>query len=79
MGDIKKAKGEVPFYTVGSTSYIDGDGELVTYNSLSSVMIGDQNDLTLLSDYPPCTIAYTAGFKEMWQLDIDGTWVEIGG
>lgn len=36
------------------------------------------NDLSLLNEhYHPGTIAYTAGFKKMWQLGVDDSWVSL--
>ena len=46
-----------------------------------TVMIEDVNDLTALAALvKPGTIAYVAGWTEAWQMDTDGTWVQmIGG
>jgi len=43
------------------------------------VLVGAESDLASLAPYgyEPGTIAHTAGFKNMWQLDVDGTWVDM--
>lgn len=47
--------------------------------SIGAVMVKDENSLPELKNYPYGTIAFTAGYKKMWQLDFDGTWVSIIG
>lgn len=47
--------------------------------SIGAVMVKDEGELANLSNYPFGTIAFTAGYKKMWQLDFDGTWVSIIG
>lgn len=47
--------------------------------SIGAVMVKDETELTNLTGYAPGTIAFTAGYKKMWQLDFDGTWVIIVG
>ena len=43
-----------------------------------SYMVESQSKLADIPDAQPGTIAYTAGFKAMWQLDTDGvTWVSV--
>lgn len=40
-----------------------------------SVMVTQQSDLQYIpEDVPIGTIAFTAGFKKIWQKDIDGSW-----
>lgn len=45
--------------------------------SIGAVMVKDEGELANLSNYPYGTIAFTAGYKKMWQLDFDGTWVSM--
>lgn len=46
--------------------------------SIGSVLISSESALSDLTGYPPGTIAFTAGYKSMWQLDLDGeTWVDM--
>lgn len=52
------------------------------YFSDSAPMIEVQNEAKLanLAGAQPGTIAHTAGYKKIWQLDTDGTtWVEMPG
>ncbi len=51
------------------------NGVIYTGAKAESVMVTSQSDLEQLSGYAPGTIAYTAGFTDMWQLAADGTWV----
>lgn len=38
-------------------------------------MVTQQSDLQYIpEDVPIGTIAFTAGFKKIWQKDIDGSW-----
>lgn len=62
---------------IGQTDYVQ-DGELHRGGTAPSVMVTAQTDLeNLPDDYPPGTIAYTAGFKAMWQLSAAGEWVSL--
>ena len=63
--------------SIGTTDYIDDNGDITTDVEISSIMVRSSSDLTSLSDYKPGTIAYTAGFSSMWQKSADGTWSEI--
>ena len=43
-----------------------------------SVMVPDESDLEdIPSELPVGTIAYTAGYKKMWQKAADGEWVSL--
>ena len=47
-------------------------------SAIGSVMVSSESDLDGLTGYPSGTIAFTAGYKKMWQLDVDGTtWVDM--
>lgn len=63
---------------IGQLDYVQ-DGELHRGGTAPSVMVTAQADLSQLPGgvYPPGTIAYTAGFKAMWQLAADGSWVSL--
>lgn len=62
---------------VGQTDYIDNNG-LHSVGTASAVMISNESELAeLLKHYPPGTLAYTAGFKAMWQLNAAGAWVSM--
>lgn len=44
----------------------------------SAVMVTAESDLANLPDtYEPGTIAYTAGYQDIWQLAADGTWADF--
>lgn len=59
------------------TDYVDSNGRIIRNDDAKMVMVRNKSDLDLLNDYRPGTIAYTAGFKNMWQLDADGEWQTI--
>ena len=62
---------------IGQVDYVK-DGELHRGANTPSVMVTAEADLAELpKDYPPGTVAYTAGFKAMWQLDSAGNWVSM--
>ena len=68
--------------TVGRVQ-TEGEIDFVKNNSLyrgasaESVMVTSEDDLSNLDVYTPGSIAFTAGFKKMWQLSADGAWVDI--
>ena len=45
------------------------------------VLVNSENDLEALGPYgyEPGTLAYTAGFAQMWQLSASGEWVSVFG
>lgn len=59
--------------------YVDGNGNLVKNDAAKMVMIRNKSDLDLLDDgdYRPGTFAYTAGFKNLYQLDANYEWQTI--
>lgn len=59
------------------TDYVDGNGNLVKNDDAKMVMVRNKADLDILGNYRPGTIAYTAGFKNMWQLDASSEWQTI--
>lgn len=63
--------------TSGEVDYLK-DGTLNRGANAPSVMVASDDDLASLTDiYTPGTVAYTAGFKAMWQLDTAGNWVSM--
>lgn len=43
-----------------------------------SVMVSSADDLDVIpEDVPIGTIAFTAGYKKIWQKDVDGTWATL--
>lgn len=59
--------------------YVDSAGDLVQGVPSGGVMVRSVDDLANLPAgvYEPGTMAYTAGYKGMWQLAADGTWVDM--
>ena len=53
------------------------DGVLYKGNVAESVMVESSEDLSSLTGLTPGSIAYTAGFESIWQLDASNTWVEL--
>ena len=63
--------------TLGYTDYIK-DGKIVQGASGSAVMVRSSDDLaSIANDYAPGSIAYTAGFKGLWQLSAAREWVDM--
>lgn len=62
--------------TVSEIDYVQ-DGVLHICAPSEGVMVESEDQLEGLPDYRPGTIAFTAGFKKMWQLGADGTWEAI--
>ena len=60
----------------GYTDYVK-DGEIHEHAYCKPVMVPNEDALTLLADYEPGTVAYTAGFLAIWQKAADGTWVSV--
>lgn len=61
----------------GSTNDVVHGNLLVKDTPAPSVLVSAQSDLANLPAYPAGTIAYTAGFKAMWQLDAAGSWISV--
>lgn len=53
------------------------DGVVYKGSGSASVMVESQSDLAGLEKSAPGTIAFTAGYVNMWQKKADGTWVEM--
>ena len=62
--------------TQSEASYVK-DGTIHRRVVASSVMVNDASELDLLNFFPPCSIAYTAGFEKIWQKSTTGEWVEV--
>ena len=62
---------------VGNQDYVLG-GEIHKNAPIAVILVGSESDLALLAGkYEPGAVAYTAGFVNIWQLGIDGNWVEV--
>ena len=75
---------EVKTITQNKTKVIAGGvNDVVHGNTLikdtpsPAVLVSAETDLANLPAYPAGTIAYTAGFQAMWQLDAAGEWVSV--
>ena len=61
-------------------AYLDSDDNLVMNVSAPDVMIPSEDKLSVLASFDACvpgTVAFTPGFQGVWQLGIDGTWVDM--
>ena len=65
--------------TLGNVDFVDADGAIHTEEPVRGVMVRSEDDLALsaFEDYSPGTIAFTAGFENLWQKAADGTWASI--
>lgn len=61
----------------GSTNDVVHGNLLVKDTPAPTVLVEAETDLAQLPAYPAGTIAYTAGFKGMWQLDTSGDWISV--
>lgn len=55
------------------------NGVLHVNSEARAVCVTGQNDLAELTGYSPGSIAFTAGYKNIWQLGADGAWVDLLG
>lgn len=62
---------------IGSTDYINSNGEIQHNEEQVAVMVRNESDLSNLTAYAPGTIAYTAGFSAIWQKGYDGNWTGV--
>ena len=53
------------------------DGVLYPDNPIRQVLVGSESDLDQLGEYAPGTLAFTAGYLNIWQKSVDGTFVAI--
>ncbi len=65
--------------------YVDANGDTRRAEGSEGVLVRSGDDLPALAArfgegiYVPGLIAYTAGYKAMWQLDANGDWINIVG
>ena len=63
--------------TLDEIDYV-ANGDVYHGVHTSNILVGSESDLAQLTGYTPGSIAHTAGWASMWELDIDGaTWVPI--
>lgn len=60
--------------TVDSVTDYVKDGILHKNAVAGTVMVESSADLDNLTEYETGSIAYTAGYSDIWQKDADGTW-----
>lgn len=58
--------------------YVDSSGDIHVHVKVGEIIVTDEDDLATLTGYNVGSIAYLAGFSQMWQLNAAGDWVEIG-
>lgn len=58
--------------------YVDSDGNIVVHAKRNFVMVRDENDLDLLTNYGVGSVAYTADSSNTWVKDADGQWNSLG-
>lgn len=57
--------------------YVDAKNGPSSYSDDTQIMVRNESELTKFKDVKPGSIAYTAGYKKMWQKDSDGNWVAL--
>lgn len=60
--------------TRGMNDYVL-NGQIVNNAVTEQILISSASDLAGLDNYSPGAIAYTAGYRQMWQKAPDGSWV----
>ena len=64
-------------YSKDATAYVK-DGVVYKNAPINLVLVTSKSDAeTLLTDFEPGTIAYTAGFNQMWQKAPNGSWADF--
>ena len=75
-----KRRGDRPMIDVISTmqpiDYVK-DGAVYQNSCPIAIMVGSEDDLDILTDYTPGSLAFTADLKNLWQLDASGTWQAV--
>jgi hypothetical protein len=68
--------GAIPRLTLGLHDIVMEDG-IHRNEPISQILVRGSADLALLTGYGVGSVAYTPGFGKIWQLDYNGTWVEV--
>lgn len=68
--------GAIPRLTLGLHDIVMEDG-IHRNEPISQILVRGSADLALLTGYGVGSVAYTPGFGKIWQLDHNGTWVEV--
>ena len=59
--------------------YVDSNGNIVVHAKRNFIMVRDENDLELLSNYGVGSTAFTADGSSTWVKDASGEWQASGG
>ena len=59
--------------------YVDSDGNIIVHAKRNFVMVRDENDLDLLTNYGVGSVAFTADASGVWVKDAEGTWNSQSG
>lgn len=64
--------------TSGEIDYVNNEGELHTGANAPAILVRAEGDLANLPNtYAPGSLAFTAGFKQMWQRNAEGKWISL--
>jgi len=58
------------------TDYVK-NGILHRGPSSNGILVESESDLSELPEYRPGTLAHTAGYVHVWEIDADGEWITI--
>ena len=74
-----KNKRKADLYAVQNIGMHDAviGGDIYQELPTKSVLVAQESDLDYLSEYEPGTFAHTAGFVNIWEKGVDGTWVSL--
>lgn len=73
---IEKVQAMETIRTSENINIVDGN-DILIHVPQTNIMVSGQSDLSKLADYPAGVLAFTAGYTQIWQKGIDGTWVEV--
>jgi hypothetical protein len=58
-------------------NFIDQNGIPKSYNDDHTCIVRTADELSNFIDLPPGSIAYTAGYEHVWQMNPNKEWVEL--
>ena len=62
---------------MGNIDYVK-NGRIIADVPSNQVMVTNKFEAeSMLVDYPPGTIAFTAGYADIWQKKADGSWADF--
>ena len=59
--------------------YVDSNGNIIVHAKRNFIMVRDENDLELLTNYGVGSVAFTADSSSTWVKDAEGEWKSQGG